>query len=175
MRPEQRRPAGPPEVLALERKCDEWLGPDARRVGYQVALLNPALFLGTLLWSKPPLRWLNGIMLRILEPRLRRKFRVHPRETEESRQRLRLFLPELQSRVAVGGHLVGGSLTLADIAAVSLLDPLEIVPEFVRDQAYGPLFAWKRGLARAHRRRQRTPWLSGDPPPGYALEQGAQS
>lgn len=75
-----------------------------RRVGYQVALENPALFLGTLLWSKPPQRWLNGIMLRILEPRLRRKFRIHPRETEESRQRLRPFLPELQSRVAWHGR-----------------------------------------------------------------------
>ena len=29
------------------------------------------------------------------------------------------------------------------------------------------LFEWKRRLARAHRRRQRTPWLSGGPPPGY--------
>ncbi len=81
----------------------------------------------------------------------------------------------LQARVAAGGHLVGGTLTLADIAAVSLLDPLEIVPEFVRDQAYGPLFSWKRGLARAHRRRQRTPWISGDPPPGYPLLDGARS
>jgi len=164
---------GRSEVLALEKKCDEWLGPDARRVAYQVALQNPALLQGTLLWPKPPGSWLNGIMLRILEPRVRRKFRIHPRETEESRQRLRLFLPELQSRVAASGHLVGGSLTLADIAAVSFLDPLEIVPEFVRDQAYGPLFAWKRALARAHQRRQRTPWLAGVPPPGYALPDGA--
>jgi glutathione S-transferase len=149
--------------------------PDARRIACQVALLTPALLLGTLLWSKPPQRWLNGIMLRILEPRLRRKFRIHPRETEESRRRLRAFLPELQSLVAGGGYLVGGTLTLADIAAVSLLDPLEIVPEFVRDQAYGPLFSWKRGLARAHRRRQRTPRISGDPPPGYPLLDGARS
>lgn len=164
---------GRSEVLALEKKCDEWLGPDARRVAYQVALENPALLLGTLLWPRPPGRWLNGLILRILEPRVRRKFRIHPREIEESRQRLRLFLPELQSRVAAGGFLVGGSLTLADIAAVSFLDPLEIVPEFVREPAYGPLFAWKRGLARAHRRRQRTPWLAGVPPPGCALPTGA--
>ncbi|HEV8702591.1 MAG TPA: glutathione S-transferase family protein [Candidatus Polarisedimenticolia bacterium] len=163
------------EVLALERQCDEVLGPDARRVGYQVAFENPSLFLGTLLWSRPPGRWLNGPMLRLLEPRLRRKFKVHPMEIAESRQRLRLVLAELQSRVAAGPYLVGRALTLADIAAVSLLDPLEIVPEFVRDRAYAPLFAWKRGLARAHGRRQRTPWLSDGPPPGYPLPDVSRS
>ena len=161
--------SGRSEVLALEGRCDEWLGPDARRVAYQVAFENPTLFLGTLLWSRPPGSWINGLMLRLLEPRLRRKFKVHPMEIAESRRRLRLVLAELQSRVAAGPYLVGGALTLADIAAISLLDPLEIVPEFVRDQAYASLFAWKRGLARAHGRRQRTPWLSGDPPPGYPL------
>lgn len=168
-------PAGRSEVLALERQCDEWLGPDARRVGYQVAFENPALFLGTLLWSRPPGRWLNGPMLRLLEPRLRRKFKIYPRETDESRARLRDCLAELQARVAAGPYLVGGTMTLADIAAVSLLDPLEIVPEFVRDRAYAPLFSWKRGLARAHGRRQRTPWLSGGPPPGFPLPEQVSS
>jgi glutathione S-transferase len=155
------------EVLALERKCDEWLGPDARRVAYEVALESPAMLLGTILWTRPPKRWLNGWMLRLVEPRLRRKFRIYPRELQESRERLRAFLPELQSRAAPTGFLVGDRMTLGDIAAVSLMDPLEIVPEFVREPAYVDLFAWKRRLAGAHKRRQRTPWLSGDPPPGY--------
>lgn len=158
------------EVLALERQCDEWLGPDARRVAYDVALQNRDLLLGTLLWSRPPARWLNGIMLRLLEPRLRRKFRIHPWEIEESRNRLRGLMAALQSRLAAGPCLVGETLTLADIAAVALLDPLEIVPEFVRDKAYAPLFSWKRSLARAHGRRQRLPWLSGPPPPGYPVQ-----
>jgi len=161
--------SGRSEVLALEGRCDEWLGPDARRVAYEVALEKRELLLGTLLWSRPPKRWLNGLMVRLLEPRLRRKFHIYKRETDESRARLRTFLADLQARVAAGPYLVGDALTLADIAAVSLLDPLEIVPEFVRDRAYAPLFAWKRGLARANGRRQRTPWLSGDPPAGYPL------
>lgn len=162
-------PSARSEVLALERMCDERLGPDARRVAYQAAFENPALFVGTLLSSRPPRRWLNRWWLRLLEPRLRRKFKVHPKEIAESRERLRLVLTEIQSRVAARPYLVGDALTLADIAAVSLLDPLEIVPEFVRDRAYAPLFSWKRGLAREHQRPQRTPWLSGDPPPGYPL------
>lgn len=157
------------EVLDLERQCDEWLGPDARRVAYDVALGNRDLLLGTLLWSKPPARWLNGIMMRLLEPRLRRKFKLYPRETNESRERLRSLLSALQARLAAGPYLVGHALSLADIAAVALLDPLEIVPEFVRDPAYAPLFSWKRELARAHGRRQRTPWMSGGPPTGYPL------
>jgi glutathione S-transferase len=161
------------ETLALQTRCDEWLGPDTRRLAYQVALENPVLLEGTILWSRAPMRWLNGLMLRMVEPRLRRKFRIAPLEVEESRARLRGFLPELQARIAQTPFLVGDRVTLADISAVSLLDPLEIVPEFVRDESYAPLFAWKRGLAVAHRRRQRTPWLSGDPPPGYPRQSQA--
>jgi hypothetical protein len=132
-----------------------------------VALETPALLEGTLLWRHAPARWLNRPFLRLLEPRLRRKFRIYPDEVQESRERLHYFLKELQNRIGSTGFLVGDSMTLADIAAVSLLDPLEIVPEFVRDETYDRLFAWKRALAAAHARRQRSPWLSGDPPPGY--------
>jgi len=154
-------------VLALQTKCDEWLGPDARRVAYEVALENPTLLLGTVLWTRPPKRWLNPLLLRLVEPRVRRKFKIFPRELQESRERLRRLLGELLAAIAPTGFLVGDRMTLADIAAASLLDPLEIVPEFVRDPAHAPLFAWKRRLARLHGRRQRTPWLSGAPPPGY--------
>jgi glutathione S-transferase len=154
-------------VLALQTKCDEWLGPDSRRLAYEVALGTPSLLEGTLLWRHAPARWLNRPFLHFVEPRLRRKFRIYPEELKESRERLRFLLPELQSAAARNGFLVGNGMTLADIAAVSLLDPLEIVPEFVRDETFEPLFAWKRALAAAHGRRQRSPWLSGDPPPGY--------
>jgi len=98
---------------------------------------------------------------------VRRKFAIFRRELQESRERLRRLLGDLQTAIAPAGFLVGDRMTLADVAAISLLDPLEIVPEFVRDPAYAPLFAWKRRLARAHGRRQRSPWLSGGPPPGY--------
>jgi glutathione S-transferase len=155
------------DVLDLTRRCDEWLGTDTRRVAYQIALENPAMLRGTILWTRAPHRWLNGPMLRLVEPRLRRKFTIYPDAVESSRRRLKELLPELQSRADRTGFLVGAGLTLADIAAVSLLDPLEVVPEFVRDPAYARLFAWKRGLARGYGRRQRTPWISGDPPPGY--------
>ncbi|HKB08416.1 MAG TPA: glutathione S-transferase family protein [Candidatus Polarisedimenticolia bacterium] len=158
-------------VLELTKRCDERLGPDARRVAYQVALENPAMLLGTILWNRAPYRWLNRPMLRLVEPRLRRKFKIYPDNVRESRERLKTILPELQSRCARTGYLVGDSLTLADIAAVSLLDPLELVPDFVRDPAYARLFAWKRALARGYGRRQRTPWISGDPPPGYPQRQ----
>jgi len=155
------------EVLALQARCDEELGPDTRRVGYQVALENPALMTGTLLWTRAPKRWLNPLLLRFIEPRLRRKFAVVSGEVERSRARLHALLPELQSRIASRGFMVGSRFTLADIAVAALFDPLEIVPEFVRDPRYAPLFEWKRRLMREHRQRQRTPWLSGPPPPGY--------
>ncbi len=165
-------PADPPEraeVLAIEKRCDEVLGPDARRLAYEVALAHPAVLEGTLLWTRPPKRWLNPLMLRILDPRLRRKFAIHPPEIADSRRRLPTLLEELQSRVARNGWLVGGRLTLADITAASLMDPLELVPEFVRDPRYAALFDWKRRLARSHGRRQRAPWEAGPPPRGYPV------
>ena len=98
---------------------------------------------------------------------LRRKFSIFENEVEDSRGRLRALLLDLQARLAGRRFLVGERPTLADIAAASLMDPLEIVPEFVRDPAFAPLFDWKRRLAREHHRAQRSPWLAGPPPPGY--------
>lgn len=167
-------PARRAEALEIERRCDDLLGPDARRVGYQVALQNPALLEGTLLWSRAPKRWLNAPLLWAIEPRLRRKFAIYPSQVQESRRRLPVLLRDLQGRLAGGRRfLAGDRLTLADIAAAALMDPLEIVPEFVRDPAFAPLFEWKRRLAREHRRRQRVPWLAGPPPPGYPLLESA--
>jgi glutathione S-transferase len=155
------------EILALQKRCDDELGPDARRVAYEVALGHTGLLKGTLLWTRAPKRWLNPLILRLLEPRLRRKFNIFPNEVGRSRERLHALLPELQTRVARGGFLVGRDFTLADLAAAALLDPLEIVSEFVRDPRYAAIFEWKRGLMRAHRRRQRAPWSAGPPPCGY--------
>jgi len=159
--------AGRAEVLAIEKQCDEILGPDARRVAYDVALEHTSLLEGTILYSRAPKRWANDLLLRIVEPRLRRKFSIHRFQVEDSRRRLPVLLRELQTRLKGRRFLVGDRLTLADIAAASLMDPLEIVPEFVRDPAWAPLFEWKRRLAAQHGRRQRTPWLSGAPPPGF--------
>ncbi len=160
-------PAGRAEVLAIQKRCDDVLGPDARCVAYHVALDHTALLEGTILFTRRPLRWLNAPFLRVVEPRLRRKFSIFENEVEDSRGRLRALLLDLQARLAGRGFLVGERPTLADIAAASLMDPLEIVPEFVRDPAFAPLFGWKRRLAHEHHRPQRSPWMAGPPPPGY--------
>ncbi len=157
------------EVLSLERLFGETLGPDARRLAYDEALRRPALLEGTLLWSRAPLRWANGGWLRVLDPRLRRVFSVHADEVERTRERLAGLLADLAPRLSPGRHLVGEVFTLADIACAALMDPLEHVPGFVRDPAWGALFDWKRALARDHGRPQRRPWLDGDPPPGLPL------
>jgi len=166
-------PARRAEVLAIETECDQLLGPDARRIAYEVALASPALLEGTLLFRRPPKRWLNRPLLFFIEPGLRRKFSIAPPEIDRSRARLRRLLLELQARLAGGSFLVGDRLSLADITAVSLLDPLEIVPEFVRDRAFAPLFEWKRRIARRHGRSQRLPWIEGPPPSGVPLLDGA--
>jgi len=124
------------------------------------------LFEGTLTFRREPWRRINPIFLRLLEPRLRRLFKIFPDDLEASRRRLRSLLSDLEKRLEGRDHLVGDRLTLADITAVSLLDPLELVPEFVRDRQFAPIFAWKRRLARSHNRRQRASWLDGPPPIG---------
>jgi glutathione S-transferase len=159
------------EALALVQRCDLELGPDARRVAYDLAFAHPALFEGTLTFRRAPWRWLNPLLVRILEPRLRRLFKIYPDELQASRRRLRSLLADLQELLDGRSFLVGDRLTLADITAASLLDPLELVPEFVRDCRYAPVFDWKRRLARAHDRRQRSPWIEGPPPLGYPLGQ----
>jgi glutathione S-transferase len=162
-------PPGPverAEGLALEAGLVEELGADARRVAYEVALENTALLEGTILWSRAPKRWLNPLMIRLVEPRLRHRFAIDPEQVRRSRERLHRLLPGLLERAGARGHMVGGQFTLADLTAAALMDPLEIVPEFVRDPGYAPLFDWKRRLMRRHGRRQRTPWISGPPPPG---------
>ncbi len=151
-------------VLSIQKRCDEEMGPDARRLAYQEALRLPILLQGTILSSRWPWRWLNGPWLRIIEPRLRAKFGIYPAELEQSRVRLRALLAELQSRLAGRTHLAGGTLTLADITVVSLMDPLEIVPDFVRDRTFAPIFDWRRRLAGEHCRPRRVPWLEGDRP-----------
>jgi glutathione S-transferase len=154
-------------VLQIERRCDSELGPDARRLGYHEALAHPVLLEGTLLWRRAPRRWLNWLMLRFVDPRIRRKFDVRPDRLPPSRARLRELLTDLQARLTPAGFLVGDRITLADITAAALMDPLEIVPDFVRDPIFAQLFDWKRSLMRRHGRRQRSAWLAGPPPPGY--------
>ena len=154
------------EAEALAARCDLELGPDARRVAYDVAFAHPGLFEGTLTFRREPWRRVNPIFLHLLEPRLRRLFKIFPDDLEASRRRLRSLLSDLEKRLEGRDHLVGDCLTLADITAVSLLDPLELVPEFVRDRQFAPIFAWKRRLARSHNRRQRASWLDGPPPIG---------
>src|SRR2546427_2284151 len=123
--------AGRAEVLGLEKKCDEELGLDTRRVGYQVALENPALMEGTLLWSRAPKRWLNGPLRRVLEPRLRRKFTIFPQEIQRIRDLLRAFLPVLQELDVAPGFLSGRTLTHAHIDSSFVCHPLELVPVIV--------------------------------------------
>jgi glutathione S-transferase len=148
-------PSARADVLAIQERCDEELGPDSRRLAYARALANPNLLRGTLLWSRAPGRWINGVMLRMIEPRLRRRFGIYPDEVERSRGRVRALLDDLQERLSRGPFLVGETLTLADITAVSLMGPLAMIPEFAGDSHFAPILNWRRRAADAHHLPQR--------------------
>ena len=158
------------EVLGWQRRLDEELGPDARRVGYAVALEHPRMFLGSFLATRPPKSWLNPVLRPVIVMVLRRRFEITPARIAESGARLRALLGTLRRTLEGRRFLVGDRLTLADIAAVSLMDPLEIVPEFVREPGWAPVFEWKRAIGRAHRRPMRAPWIGGAAPDGRLVE-----
>jgi len=157
-------------VLAWQRRLDEELGPDARRVGYAVALAHPRMLLGSFLATRPPRCWLNPVLRPIVTTVLRRRFEITPARLAESRARLRVLMESLRGALEGRHFLVGDCLSLADITAVALMDPLEVVPEFVREPGWAPVFEWKRAIGRAHRRPMRAPWIDGPPPGGRPLE-----
>src|SRR5258706_3616616 len=145
------------EALAWQRRLDDELGPDSRPLAYQVAFEHPALLLGTILSERPPGSWLNRPLLWAVALRLREKVHIPPRSLDESRARLRRLLSEMQTRVTRAPCLVGERPTVADLTAVALMDPLENLPEVVRDPAYSALVSWERGIARGCGRPQRDP------------------
>ena len=71
------------------------------------------------------------------------------------RVRMSEVLTELQAKLGERRHFVGDTLTIADIAVASLMNPLEIVRGFSQAPDYEMIFAWMRTLRSEHGRLRR--------------------
>lgn len=79
--------------------------------------------------------WFSQLVIRVVI----RQYSITPAAVELARSRLNLAMDVLKSRWQDSPYLVGGHLSVADIAAAALLSPLALIPDY--RQSYPWLFS----------------------------------
>jgi glutathione S-transferase len=126
-------PAGPEEcsrALDLEDYFDEQCGRDARRVLFNDNLAEPEKFLAMLYGADHPRFGLLKTLSPLFCQAVKRRFRIRPETVEESREKVRAAFDKIEADVGPSGYLVGGSFTVADLTAASILAPIVMPAEF---------------------------------------------
>jgi len=123
--PEARRRA-----LGLEEYFDERCGHDVRRVLFNDNLAEPEKFLAMLYGADHPRIGLIKALSPLLGQAVKLRYRIRPETVERSRDKVRAAFDEIEAAVGSSGYLVGGSFTVADLTAASLLAPIVMPPEF---------------------------------------------
>lgn len=141
------------ECLEIEQLADAEIGPTVRRVAYEAVFRDRALFARLLLPKKGAARLLNPIRGPVIRFMIKRHFGITRRRLTDDKSRLNRILIELQDRLGNRPHFVGDTLTIADIAVASLMNPLEIVKDFSASEDYAAIFCWMRALRVRHGRR----------------------
>ncbi len=119
------------EVLALEERFDEGLGPDLRRVLYFHLLPRPALVFAladqrTPVWERLVVR----AAFPFLASKMRRFMRIDEATVAASLGRVRAVLDEMDGRLSDGRRfLVGARFTAADLTLAALMSPALMPPE----------------------------------------------
>jgi len=118
-------PALLPDVERLESRFDEELGPAARRLAYCYVTLDAKLFVGLFARSLPPgERRVFEHGERVFRALLRKAFKVSDGAAARTRAKLEALFDDVSTLVKDGRrYLVGGRLTAADVAFVSLSGP----------------------------------------------------
>jgi glutathione S-transferase len=123
--------AGRREVLALEERLDEELGPHIRRVMYFHILPRPGLAF-SLMDQRTP-RWQRMVLraaFPLLRQGMRRFMRIDERTVVESRDRVLRVFDDVEKRLAGGRrYLVGDAFTAADLTLAALAGPTVTPPE----------------------------------------------
>jgi glutathione S-transferase len=118
-------PPGPERdrALELEEYFDE-IGVHVRRWAYG-HIIHGGANLGRMMFGEypAPQRWLGRLMVPLIKRILVRQYHLHPPQLEESRLKVLEGLDRLEREIGSdpSRYLVGSSLTIADIAAASLL------------------------------------------------------
>jgi glutathione S-transferase len=123
--PQERRRA-----LELEEYFDEDCGHDLRRVLFNDNLTEPEKFLGMLYGPDHPRLGLIKALGPVLGPVVKWRYEIQPDRVAHSREVVRAALHKVEADAGPGGYLVGGSFTVADLTAASILAPIVVPPEF---------------------------------------------
>jgi glutathione S-transferase len=141
------------ECLEIERIADQEIGPAVRRLAYDTLLADRAMFTRLMLPKKGASRLLNPVRARIMSCRLKIHFGITRKNSARDRRVLDERIVDLQRLLDGRAHFIGETLTIADIAVASLLNPLEIVKDFSEAASYSRIFTWMRNLRSEHGRR----------------------
>ena len=141
------------EVLALEERCDEIIGPAARRIAYFYVNQDPSLPAAMDLSSVP--RWERAILSTVLPAAaiyLRWRLAITEEAVQDDRLRIFALLDELAVQLADGRpYLCGQTFTAADLTLAALLSPVILPPQLPELPRIAALGAEYRGLVDAVR------------------------
>lgn len=141
------------ECLEIERIADEELGPRVRRVAYVALFADRSQFARVMLPKRGLTRMWNPVRRRVIPLLVKRHFGINPKRLAADKRHLAELLGELTGRLAGRRHFVGESLTIADIAVASLLNPLELVKDLSTSAEHSAIFDWMRGIRQEYGRR----------------------
>ena len=141
------------DCLDIEKIADEEMAPAVRRVAYEALFEDKVAFARLMLPKKGLVCLLNPLRGRVIMSMLKWHVGITRKRLTTDKFSLDRLLTELQSRLDGRPYFVGNSLTIADIAVASLMNPLEIVEDFSVADDYSAIFSWMRRLRSEHGRK----------------------
>lgn len=116
-------PAGRERALEIEADFDEF-GHDLRRVMFIHFLADRNLFMDTFGPKGGPLRATAPVGWPLVKRQLERKYGVNAESAAAAERNLERHLELIERETADTGYMVGGSFSIADITAASILYPI---------------------------------------------------
>ncbi|MEM7151525.1 MAG: glutathione S-transferase family protein [Myxococcota bacterium] len=123
------------EIVEIERRVSERIGPHARRVAYFHLLQRSDLMVAM---ARDNVGRIQATLFRVLRPlltaALKLVLRIDPRRVESSMQVIREEIARLDEHLGSRRYLVGDRFTAADLSTACMLAPA-IIPS--RNEGYG--------------------------------------
>jgi glutathione S-transferase len=112
-------------ALKIEDFCDEKVGPALKRLSYSL-LLPHTRYCATLmsLGQRPAVKRTYELTFPAVRKSFQAAMGLTPRRIEKARDQLDRALDRLEGEIGATGYMVGGSFSVADLAAAAALSPL---------------------------------------------------